>query len=72
MKRQLTNIPASVRQRLQDLAKVRNEDFSFILTRFVAFIRTLGAVSAPPPLSDVIGKLHGVLFPILEAVRNTS
>ena len=36
MKRQRTNIPASVRQRLQDLAKERNEDFSFILTRFVA------------------------------------
>ena len=72
MKRQLTNIPASVRQRLQDLAKERNEDFSFILTRFVAFTRKLGGGSAPPPLSDVIGKLRAVLFPILEAVRNTS
>jgi hypothetical protein len=36
MTRQLTNIPASVRQRLKDLAKERKEDFSFILTRFVA------------------------------------
>ena len=36
MKRQITNIPASVRQRLQDLAKERKEEFNFILTRFVA------------------------------------
>ena len=36
MKRQITNIPASVRQRLQDIAKERKEDFNFILTRFVA------------------------------------
>jgi hypothetical protein len=36
MKRQITNIPASIRQRLQDLAKERKEEFNFILTRFVA------------------------------------
>ena len=42
------------------------------IAQWSAFTRKLGAVSAPPPLSDVIGELHGVLFPILEAVRNTS
>jgi predicted nucleotidyltransferase component of viral defense system len=36
MKRQITNIPASVRRRLLDLARERKEEFNFILTRFAA------------------------------------
>ena len=35
-----------------------------------AFIRKVGTGNTPPPLSGVIERLHGVLFPILEAVRN--
>lgn len=52
-----------------------SEEFSLDAVKsaqWSAFTRKLGGGSAPPPLSDVIGKLCGVLFPILEAVRNTS
>ncbi|MEI7776089.1 MAG: hypothetical protein WCK17_15080, partial [Verrucomicrobiota bacterium] len=35
-----------------------------------AFIRKVGTGNTPPPLSGVIERLHGVLFPVLEAVRN--
>jgi hypothetical protein len=40
-----------------------SEEFSLDavkITQWSAFTRKLGGGSVPPPLSDVIGKLHGV------------
>ena len=42
------------------------------IAQWSAFTRKIGAGNTPPPLLDVIGRLHDFLFPILEAIRNTT
>ncbi|HUW13888.1 MAG TPA: nucleotidyl transferase AbiEii/AbiGii toxin family protein, partial [Anaerolineae bacterium] len=54
-KRPLTNIAASIRQRLLNLAREQNEDFGLVLTRY-AIERLLYRLSRSPHADDFILK----------------